>query len=111
MSLSASEVRTLSRIEQALLHRDPRLRSLFSIFTRLTWQEAMPTREQIRRRRWRPRPGVVILIAIALAVGVIVASSVNSVQRACAPSRGGVAIARTAERGCAVGAASAAPVR
>jgi anti-sigma-K factor RskA len=109
MSLSASEVRTLSRIERALLSRDPRLRSLFSIFTRLTWQEAMPAREQIRRRAWRPKPGIVILVAIALAVGVIIVSSVNSVQRACAPSRGGVAIARTADRGCAARPTSAAP--
>jgi Protein of unknown function (DUF3040) len=111
MSLSASEVRTLSRIEQALQSRDPRLRSLFSIFTRLTWQEAMPAREQIRRRAWRPRPGIAILIALALALGVIIVSSLNSVPGGCAPSRAGMVIARTADRGCATGPTSAATTR
>lgn len=111
MSLSASEVRTLSRIERALLSRDPRLRSLFSIFTCLTWQEAMPVREQIRRRRWRLKPGIVILIAIALALGVVIVSSLNSVPGGCTPSRAGIAIARTAGRGCLAEPTSAAPTR
>ena len=51
MSLPASEERVLTNIEQALRSRDARLNALFSIFTRLTRQEAMPTIEQIRRRR------------------------------------------------------------
>jgi Protein of unknown function (DUF3040) len=110
MSLSASEARTLSRIEQALLSRDPGLRSLFSTFTRLTWHEAMPAREQIRRRRRRPKPGALLLVAIALAVGMIIVSALNSVPRACAPSRAGVAIARTADRDCAAAATSAPPL-
>jgi len=111
MSLSASEVRALSRIEQALLSRDPRLRSLFSIFTRLNRQEAMPTREQIRSRRWRPQPGVVILIAIALAVGMVVVGSFTAPPRACAPNRLAPVIARTAGHGCAAGPTAAPPTR
>jgi len=111
MSLSASEVRALSRIEQALLSRDPRLRSLFSIFTRLTWQEAMPTREQLRRRRWRPRPGVVILAAIALAVGMIIVGSLTAPPRACGADRLDPVIAKTASHGCAAGPASAPTTR
>jgi Protein of unknown function (DUF3040) len=111
MSLSASEVRALSRIERALLSRDPRLRSLFSIFTRLTWQEAMPAREQIRQRRWRPQPGIVILIAIALAVCMIVVGSLTAPPRACGPGRLGPVIAKAASHGCPAGTTSAPTTR
>jgi Protein of unknown function (DUF3040) len=78
MSLPAAEERTLTSIEQALRSRDPRLNSLFSIFTRLTRQEPMPTFEQIRQRRWRPQPGAVVLVAVALLVCAIVAGSLAS---------------------------------
>jgi hypothetical protein len=78
MSLPVAEERTLTSIEQALRSRDPRLNSLFSIFTRLTRQEAMPTIEQIRQRRWRPQPGAVVLIAVALLVCAIVVGSLSS---------------------------------
>jgi hypothetical protein len=111
MSLSASEVRALSRIERALLSRDPRLRSLFSIFTRLNWQEAMPTWEQIRRRRWQPRAGVVILMAIALAVGMIIVGSITAPPRACAPARIDPVIAKTASHDCAARPTSAPTTR
>ena len=110
MSLSASEARTLTRIERALLSRDPRLRSLFSTFTRLTWQEAMPAREQLRRRRWRPQPGVVIAIALALAVAMVVVGAIVSPPRACGPTRLGLTIAKTLPRGCPAGM-SANPLR
>jgi hypothetical protein len=103
MSLSASEVRTLTRIERALLSRDPRLRSLFSMFTRLTWQEAMPAREQLRRRRWQGRPGVVIAIGLALALAMVVMGAIVSPPRACAPARLGAAIARSLAPGCPAG--------
>ena len=78
MSLPVAQERTLTSIEQALQSRDPRLNSLFSIFTRLTRQEAMPTIEQIRQRRWRPQPGAVILVAVALLVCAIVVGSLSS---------------------------------
>ncbi len=78
MSLPAAEERVLTRIEQALLSRDPRLNSLFSIFTRLTRQEAMPAVEQLRPRRWRLQPGAVLLVAIALLVCALVAGSLAS---------------------------------
>jgi len=89
MSLPVAEERTLTSIEQALRSRDARLNSLFSIFTRLTRQEAMPTIEQIRQRRWRPQPGAVVLITIALLVCAIVAGSLGS-GRGCghAPAAG-----------------------
>ena len=78
MSLPVAQERTLTTIEQALRSRDPRLNSLFSIFTRLTRQEAMPTIEQIRQQRWRPQPGAVILVAVALLVCAIVIGSLSS---------------------------------
>jgi Protein of unknown function (DUF3040) len=83
MSLRAAEERALTGIEQALRSRDPRLNSLFSIFTRLTWQEAMPAIEQLRPRRWRPQPGALLLIAVALMVCAVVAGSLAS-ARGCA---------------------------
>lgn len=86
MSLPVSEERALTGIEQALLSRDPRLKSLFAIFTRLTWQEAMPSIEQLRRRRWQPPAGAVILLAVALIVGVIVMGSLASTS-GCGPAQ------------------------
>ncbi len=106
MSLPVAEERALTRIEQALLSRDPRLKSLFTIFTRLTWQEAMPTIEQLRRRRWRPQPGAVILLAVALIVGVIVVSSLGS-ARNCSPAQ---PTASTAAQSSPGGAAGVRPI-
>jgi len=103
MSLSAAEARALTRIERALLSRDPRLRSLFSIFTRLTWQEAMPAREQLRRRRRRPRPGVVIAIGLVLAL--------VSPQRGCPALRTGSTLVQAAGGGCPAGSSSPSPLR
>lgn len=50
MSLPASQQRILDRIEQKLRASDPRLTSLFSIFTRLTRDEDMPRIEEIKAR-------------------------------------------------------------
>jgi Protein of unknown function (DUF3040) len=87
MSLPASEERALTRIEQTLVARDPRLKSIFAIFTRLTVQEAMPAIEQLRRRPWwRPQPGAVVVLAVAVLVGMIVIGSLGS-ARACIPAR------------------------
>ena len=111
MSLSAAEARALTRIERALLSRDPRLRSLFSIFTRLTWQEAMPAREQLRRRRRRPRPGVVIAIGLVLAFAMVVLGAIVSPQSGCLPLRTGSIPIQTTGHGCPAGNSSANPLR
>jgi hypothetical protein len=50
MSLPTDQQRVLERIEGRLAHSDPRLVSLFTIFTRLTRGEKMPWFEQIRVR-------------------------------------------------------------
>ncbi|HUL24762.1 MAG TPA: hypothetical protein VLW44_03190 [Streptosporangiaceae bacterium] len=47
MSLPARQLRKLEEIEGGLTGSDPRLRSLFSIFTRLTRGEAMPWFEEV----------------------------------------------------------------
>jgi hypothetical protein len=50
VSLPASQQRTLNRIERMLRDSDPRLVALFSIFTRLTWDEDIPRIEEVRAR-------------------------------------------------------------
>jgi hypothetical protein len=50
MSLPTGQQRVLESIEGKLAESDPRLVSLFSIFTRLTLSEAMPWIEQVAVR-------------------------------------------------------------
>ena len=50
MSLPASQRRILDRIDRTLRDSDPRLAALFSIFTRLTWDEEIPRIEEVRAR-------------------------------------------------------------
>ena len=50
MSLPTGQQRVLEKIEGRLAQSDPRLVSLFTIFTRLTLAEKMPWIEQIRAR-------------------------------------------------------------
>jgi len=47
MSLPARQLRKLEEIEGSLTGSDPRLRSLFAIFTRLTHGESMPWFEEV----------------------------------------------------------------
>src|ERR1700747_1099708 len=50
MSLPTGQQRVLERIEGKLRESDPRLGSLFTIFTRLTLTEKMPWIEQVKVR-------------------------------------------------------------
>jgi DUF3040 family protein len=100
MSLPTSETRVLTRIEQSLLSCDPRLRSLFAIFTRLTSQEAMPAREQLRPRRWRPQPGPVIVIALVLVLVGVVLGSLAGPARVCSPAPSHAAAAAAPDHPC-----------
>jgi hypothetical protein len=100
MSLPASEARVLTRIEQSLLSRDPRLRSLFAIFTRLTWQEAMPAREQLRPRRSRLRSGPVIVVALVLVFVGVVLGSLAGPAHICSAAPGHPAVASAPARPC-----------
>lgn len=53
MSLTARQCRALVSIEQHLGAREPRLASMFAMFTRLTKDELLPTIETIQVRRWQ----------------------------------------------------------
>jgi hypothetical protein len=50
VSLPARQQRMLNRIDRRLRDSDPRLVALFTIFTRLTWDEEIPRIEQVRAR-------------------------------------------------------------
>ena len=52
MSLPASQQRVLDHIEDTLKRREPRLASMFAIFTRLTSNEALPRRESLAVAPW-----------------------------------------------------------
>jgi hypothetical protein len=84
MSLPASEQRALDRIEETLHAGDPRLRSLFMIFTRLTRHEAMPSTEQVNAR---PRTSLLRAIAIPIALAAILSGlilgSLGPARNAC----------------------------
>ena len=53
MGLPAGQQRILEKIDVKLTESDPRLKSLFAIFTRLTHTEAMPWIEQVTPRPLR----------------------------------------------------------
>lgn len=52
MGLPASQRRTLESIERRLRAREPKLASMFSIFTHLTQNEVLPSTEAISDRPW-----------------------------------------------------------
>lgn len=87
MSLTASEQRALAKIERVLQAREPRLRSLFATFTSLTWQEGLPAREQLQRRRWRPRSIAAAPVTLLLIVAIIAVGALSASTRACGPAR------------------------
>lgn len=98
MSLPTRQLRKLDEIEGSLTGSDPRLRSLFAIFTRLTRGEAMPWFEQVpvrpiadglaaargaaRRFARRPAARVRALLLLpamlgALVCGIVIAAGVH----------------------------------
>jgi hypothetical protein len=95
LSLPEAEQRTLERMAEALLSSEPRLVSMFAIFTRLTQNETWPRWEQLLpatpawllwlttiaqrlpggqtargRRRWSQ---IMVLTNVAIAVGLLLA--------------------------------------
>ena len=102
MSLPARQQRKLKEIEGRLSGSDPRLRSLFGVFTRLTtgeampWFEAVPTRpvadalaafrSLIRRIARRPASRVRALLLLpaalsAMVCGIMIAAGLSGAQR------------------------------
>lgn len=53
MSLTAHQCRALQSIERQLRAREPRLASMFTMFTTLTKDELLPPIETIQARRWQ----------------------------------------------------------
>jgi hypothetical protein len=81
MSLPASQQRVLDRIEETLKKREPRLASMFAMFTRLTVHERLPRIEALEPVPWwsfkryrapgRVRAVVLLTLAAALVVSAV----------------------------------------
>jgi hypothetical protein len=75
MRLRVGRRRALHRIEQSLVAEDPRLGSLFAVFTRLTLHEALPGIEQVTGRLRRLlRPAAVVPLTLLALVGMLAAT-------------------------------------
>jgi hypothetical protein len=76
MSLPAAQQRSLDQIEITLLDYDLHLGSLFTIFTRLAREEAMPATERVTAGPWRRRlrPALAAAFGLAVVVTVLVLS-------------------------------------
>jgi hypothetical protein len=69
VSLPASQQCVLNEIERALLSDDPRLGTLFAVFSRLMRDQAMPATEHVGAGL--RRPAVVILLIVIVLAGVL----------------------------------------
>lgn len=100
MGLPGSQLRILERIEGRLARSDPRLESLFAIFSRLTLAEAMPWIEQVKARpvvyqvkrfiAWFRRPAtrmraLIVIPTTLVAMSLTIAFAFTGSQR---PSQG-----------------------
>ena len=80
MSLPASQQRVLDRIEEALKKREPRLASMFAMFTRLNINERLPRIEALEvmqwwhPRRYRVRMPARAMLFLSLAIALIVSA-------------------------------------
>ncbi len=109
MSLPVGQQRVLDDIEDALKASEPRLASMYAMFTRLTKNEMRPRREElpggrlglrkVRRcmsarrvirtitpRAWGPVPRALLIaqfITILAALGVLIGLTVHTVRGAC----------------------------
>lgn len=128
MTLPACQQRILDGMAGTLRAGDPRLASIFSIFTRLNRQEPMPLAEELpadRLRALRGLPGlrglsragrsvarlraaVIVPVALAAIAGLLFLTSTAGSPRACGPVRGTRVSARTLGRAsmCASGPAA-----
>jgi hypothetical protein len=87
MSLPARQQSALDRIEKALLADDPRFGSLFAIFTRLMWHEAIPGIELVKSGRWHSlRPFAAIAIALIALASVLMVTFLTPRRPICLTS-------------------------
>jgi hypothetical protein len=75
MSLPTRQQHVLDQIETSLQTADPRLKSMFASFTRMTSREAMPAREAICRTL--PRAMLVGVLVVAM-LGLVLAAALVS---------------------------------
>jgi len=104
VSLPVSEQRVLDKIENALEGGEPRLRSMFAIFTRLTRDDEVPLTETLRARArlrlaW-PAGGVTAraraIIAVPVILGLVALCIFMAVNSSGAPGcRPGPVLARS----------------
>jgi len=110
MSLPARQQRALDRIEKTLMADDPRFGSLFAIFTRLTWHEAMPGIELVKSGRWHSlRPFAAIAIALIAVASVLVLTLLAPRRPICLTSAAGPVRTRWHIRGAVPGLARCDP--
>lgn len=103
MSLPACQQRVLDRIENALKHREPRLASMFAMFTRLNTNEGIPRTERLDPLPWwalhRRRPlsrlgrpaalrALILLPVAAMVVVVAMVAGMSTSPPPCAPGGG-----------------------
>jgi hypothetical protein len=113
MSLPVGQQRVLDDIEGALQTSEPRLASMYAIFTRLTKNEMRPGREELPTRRNRlgwlrclsarrviraitPKPwgrvpralALAQIITVLAALGVLIGLTVHTVRGACGSGLG-----------------------
>ena len=111
VSLPACQQRALDGIESALQVREPRLASMFAIFTRLARDEAVPRTESLRaetRLPWNwlggltatPRAIVAIPLILGFMVLFVFLAMNRSAAHACGPVAGLHAAAVAQARSC-----------
>ncbi|HEY1346851.1 MAG TPA: hypothetical protein VGF54_17835 [Streptosporangiaceae bacterium] len=111
MTLPACQQRALDGIESALQAREPRLASMFAIFTRLAKDEAVPRTESLRAEthlRWSglarltatPRAIVAISLVLSFMALLVLLVMNRSAAQACGPAVGLRAVAAAQARGC-----------
>jgi hypothetical protein len=116
MTLPVRQQQALNQIEITLQLGDPRLKSMFATFTRLTSPEAMPTTEAIRARLPRPlvvrlpRPLTLLSIVLAAVLTAVLLGVLAGSSSACprATARQPVAQAAAHAVACRVGTAAGA---
>jgi hypothetical protein len=95
VSLPTYQQSLLKRMDRALEARDPRLASMFAIFTRLTSDDGPPRAERLGPRsaslavalRWtRTSAAIPVVIVIALTVAIIALGVATSGGRVCPPT-------------------------
>jgi hypothetical protein len=114
MTLPVRQQQALNQIEITLQLGDPRLKSMFATFTRLTSLDAMPTTEAIVARlppplAFRlPRPVVLLSIVVLAALTAVLLGVLAGRSSTCprAPARQPVAQAAAQAAACRVGTAA-----